>query len=489
MKQVNAFEQVDAVISSACSQFVEQARLLLPLDRMAVVLLDTEGATSRVVFSWRAVVKRANPTSTDSLALTASSQNLHAVAINVPLYDGDGQMGEVLCRSNAVPGFSPEEKELLHQLAEQLAIRLENANLSQRLQAREEEIAAVDESARIITSTLDIDQVYAKFATELRNLVDFDRAQINLIDYPAGVVIVQYLFGAKRPGREVDTTSPLEGSQAHYVSTTGQTLIREIPGSPPLPADQHYHDDGLRSFITVPLTSKGSVIGTLGLCSRRSSAYGLREQAILERLASQIAPVVENAQLYDKIQANISEAENRLHRMAPNLEAQVDLAHLLRTPLTSIKGYTSSLLRSDMTWPPELQREFLQTIEQATDQLNQTVSDLLTPTRSVPDEIQLLRSEITIQRLLEQAKADLDGENWPAPLHLGWDPDLPPVLVDHQRVRQVISHLIRCVGDPVAPVYLAARHQDGQPTIIIEPVDSNHLSNGPWQKFWVKATR
>ena len=169
--------------------------------------------------------------------------------------------------------------------------------------------------------------------------------------------------------------------------------------------------------------------------------------------------------------------------MAPNLEAQVDLAHLLRTPLTSIKGYTSSLLRSDMTWPPELQREFLQTIEQATDQLNQTVSDLLTPTRSVPDEIQLLRSEITIQRLLEQAKADLDGENWPAPLHLGWNPDLPPVLVDHQRVRQVISHLIRCVGDPVAPVYLAARHQDGQPTIIIEPVDSNHLSNGPWQKF------
>ena len=123
-----------------------------------------------------------------------------------------------------------------------------------------------------------------------------------MIDYPAGVVIVQYLFGAKRPGREVGTTSPLEGSQAHYVSTTGQTLIREIPGSPPLPADQHYHDDGLRSFITVPLTSKGSVIGTLGLCSRRSSAYGLREQAILERLASQIAPVVENAQLYDKIQ-------------------------------------------------------------------------------------------------------------------------------------------------------------------------------------------
>ena len=54
MTQPEPFSEVDAAISSACSQFVEQARLALPLDRVAVVLLDAEGDASRVVFAWRA---------------------------------------------------------------------------------------------------------------------------------------------------------------------------------------------------------------------------------------------------------------------------------------------------------------------------------------------------------------------------------------------------------------------------------------------------
>jgi len=36
--------------------------------------------------------------------------------------------------------------------------------------------------ARIITSTLNIDEVYEKFALEVKKLVDFDRMNVNLID-------------------------------------------------------------------------------------------------------------------------------------------------------------------------------------------------------------------------------------------------------------------------------------------------------------------
>ena len=40
------------------------------------------------------------------------------------------------------------------------------------------EMAVVDEVARIITSTLDIDQVYEQFALEVKKLVDFDRMSL-----------------------------------------------------------------------------------------------------------------------------------------------------------------------------------------------------------------------------------------------------------------------------------------------------------------------
>ena len=48
--------------------------------------------------------------------------------------------------------------------------------------------------------------------------------------------------------------------------------------------------------------------------------------------------------------------------------------------MTSIKGYTSSLLRRDVDWPEELEREFLETIDREADRLNQAVSDLLETT-------------------------------------------------------------------------------------------------------------
>ena len=155
--QVDTFKKNDSAESSACSRFVEQARLVIPLDRVEVVLLQDEVATSQVVFRWPEGVSGANQPSSHDPALNGSSPNLQAALTKVPLYCGGRQIGEVLCWSQAVPGFSPEELGLLHQLAAQLATRLENADLVRRLQAREEEIRAVDQIAKMITSASNID--------------------------------------------------------------------------------------------------------------------------------------------------------------------------------------------------------------------------------------------------------------------------------------------------------------------------------------------
>jgi len=48
-----------------------------------------------------------------------------------------------------------------------------------------EAMGLVDEVARIVTSTLNIDEVYEKFALEVKKLVDFDRMNIKLVDLEA----------------------------------------------------------------------------------------------------------------------------------------------------------------------------------------------------------------------------------------------------------------------------------------------------------------
>jgi PAS domain S-box-containing protein len=59
---------------------------------------------------------------------------------------------------------------------------------------------------------------------------------------------------------------------------------------------------GLNSGIMLPLFIEGRVFGTISLQSKGIAAFGPREEAILERLSSQIAPAIHNSMLYEQVQ-------------------------------------------------------------------------------------------------------------------------------------------------------------------------------------------
>ena len=171
-----------------------------------------------------------------------------------------------------------------------------------------EEMATVDEIARILTSTLDIDLVYERFAAEVKKVMDFDRMGINVVDQEAGVLTIKYLAGEPVSGITVGLVRSLEGSETQQVMTTRRSVVRsDFAAEYRFPRDQDRLDAGLRSGIRVPLVAKGRVGGSLFLRSRRVGAYEPREQRVLERLAAQIAPAVENSELYGQIKSNAEE--------------------------------------------------------------------------------------------------------------------------------------------------------------------------------------
>ena len=57
------------------------------------------------------------------------------------------------------------------------------------------------------------------------------------------------------------------------------------------------------------------------------------------------------------------------------------ISHELRTPLGGIKGYTTTLLRDDITWDKATEQEFLQIIDKETDFLQQLIDNLLDSSR------------------------------------------------------------------------------------------------------------
>ena len=50
----------------------------------------------------------------------------------------------------------------------------------------------------VASSTLDIEEVYERFALEMKKLVDFDRAVIDVIDRESETAILKYRFDPER---------------------------------------------------------------------------------------------------------------------------------------------------------------------------------------------------------------------------------------------------------------------------------------------------
>lgn len=83
---------------------------------------------------------------------------------------------------------------------------------------------------------------------------------------------------------------------------------------------------------------------------------------------------------YKEIEKKSKEAEEaRAQQEADRLRSEFisSVSHELRTPLTIIKGYTTSLLRQNITWNQETQREFLQSIDEKSDELRELIDKIL----------------------------------------------------------------------------------------------------------------
>ena len=139
-------------------------------------------------------------------------------------------------------------------------------------------------------------------------LIDFDGVHINIIDQDSNVSQLAYLARSDPSSFTVGGTFPLESSATGFVFKSRSTLIvDDINEYPELWNSQLDLDDGFRSEIVLPLISKDRVIGSLVVLSYQNNSFGPREQVILERLAKQIAPAVENARLYAQLRSHAEE--------------------------------------------------------------------------------------------------------------------------------------------------------------------------------------
>ena len=196
-----------------------------------------------------------------------------------------------------------------------------------------DEIAVIAEIGRLIGSTLDIDEVYERLATETRKLIPFDRIAVNLCNIHENTVTVAYVSGEEIPHRKQGDTSPLTGTLSELVlrGRTGLIIqpesIDEIVSR--IPALSFTFQKGLRSLLSVPLISRDEVIGVLHFRSKNTNAYVEQDLRLAERIGAQIAGAITNAQLFTelkKTEKSLRENEGRFRALVE--QAAVGVAEI-----------------------------------------------------------------------------------------------------------------------------------------------------------------
>ncbi|TEU18490.1 MAG: GAF domain-containing sensor histidine kinase [Anaerolineales bacterium] len=199
---------------------------------------------------------------------------------------------------------------------------------------------------------------------------------------------------------------------------------------------------GLRppqSAVCIPMFTGQTKVGVLTLVNRRQpGSFVPADLPFLRAVADLIALSIENARLSEELQA--TQALEEANRLKSELIST--LAHEMRTPLTSIKGYSTALLMEETSFDPATQQEFLRIIDEECDTLQDLIYDLLESSIIDAGLLRLEPQPVMLPRLVKSLTDDIANHAQKHRFLVDFPSHFPIVDADPQRITQVLRNLL-----------------------------------------------
>lgn len=156
---------------------------------------------------------------------------------------------------------------------------------------------------------------------------------------------------------------------------------------------------------------------------------------------------------------------NRRDRERSDLVATV--AHELRSPLTGIKGFTSTLLTKWEKFSEEQRQFMLETVDADADRLTRLITELLDAARIDAGRLTLRRGPVHMDQLVSHVLANVSaGSGHPFELIIG--EDVPLIWGDADRLTQVVTNLVEN----------ALRHGEGLKYVLVQKTQHPDYTGG-----------
>ncbi len=335
---------------------------------------------------------------------------------------------EVINKKDGLPFVSGDEN-LLTAFAGQAAVAVENARLytltDQELNARVEELSIMQRIDRELNASLETDRA---MTTTLEWAMRRSKADAGLI----GNLSEEGIYIMAQEGYEnqleyyKDKALPLELPAMIDASESGQPETHQLT-----PTEQGGLLPGTRTQIAVPLRRETKVVGLILLESVEKTEVDID---FLSRLSDHAAIAIANAQLYAEVEAaNIAKSDFVSF-----------VAHELKNPMTSIKGYTELLAAGAVGAVSESQANFLQTIRSNVIRMSTLVSDLNDNSKIEVGRLRMDFAPVAISEIVGNAVRSTDKQiaEKKQTVSLEVSENLPKIWADATRVEQVLVNFV-----------------------------------------------
>ncbi len=241
----------------------------------------------------------------------------------VPLISQGNVIGAMNVQARTYHTHTQPEIELLSLIGDLAAGALERAALHDDLQRQIQELSTLAQVSKTITAPIYLDEMLAVVAEMAVRIMRARACALLLFDEEKGELVLRAAHGLSRAHAE---PSPLqvENSLTGQVIRRGQpVVVRDLTRNPRYRNRALAKEEGLRSFLAVPLRVRDKIIGAFNCYMGAVHDFKPSEIELFSTLANQTALAIENANLA----MNAMLVREMHHRVKNNLQM---VAMLLR---------------------------------------------------------------------------------------------------------------------------------------------------------------
>lgn len=287
------------------------------------------------------------------------------------------------------------------------------------------------EISRIVTQTSEWKPALNEIASLVRSIFIFDNLVVYLADPARHDLDVMYARAMGR-GRSAEADIAWGEIIANQIMDDPKTILQEPANDPSISRLERPY------ILGIPLRVATRTLGAIVFIRFGSPPFEPEAIRLAEFIAQQIALLVERQNLQYAYAA--LEQQNQETRLQEDFISTI--THELRTPLGFIKGYTTTLLRSDTNWDQETQQEFLRIIDQEADRLQELIENLLDSARLQSGNLKMDFQAVRMETLVKSVADRVRVHHPDMRVHIEQEKHGTIIRGDPKRLGQVFENLL-----------------------------------------------